>query len=195
MVTRGSKHVIRRYIAGLQPYELSEAIAHLFNGLLGLKANQIDGGVDPSSSSSNAWRNTTTSGLRAEVLCEIRKRYRYSVTSSYFEGDDFARAQLIRELCISTGVQMSLRKYNLNSKPSVVTANGAAASGTNAPHLNGSSKKGKVPVTSAIPATVEANGICAEDIINVYGVVKKAPFKVIILLRRSSFHADQPPGL
>lgn len=160
MVVRASKHLLRKYIAGLKTIELTEAIAHFLNCLVGY----TDGAIDTTSSNA-AWTKITAESLRTELQSEVRRRFRYALPASYIV-EQIPRPQLLREVCLSTGIQLALRPYNFEK---TAAANGAA--------VNGEKKKAsgasKTESTNAISST-----FTSEDIINVYSVVKKAPFRV-----------------
>lgn len=177
MVVRGAKHILRRYIAGLRTVELIEAISHVFNCLLGTSYEASPLPVN-STASSSSWTTLTPSIVQQEILREIRRRFRYQLSSTYFK-TELHNAQLLRELCLSAGIQLALQPYYFEKPATPVNAsesafdgakgkNGSTASLVTNGHRAGSASFSKGRITTFLP----------DDIVNIYAVPKKAPFKV-----------------
>lgn len=171
MIVRASKHVLRRYTAGLRPVELAECISHFLNSLLGEQVNPSPSAVD-STRSSASWTSLTPASVREQLLSEIRKRFRYAVPPSIF-GEGLPRAQLLREICLANGIQMQLKQYRF-----------AAASGqpeTNGVHSDDDASAGKKKKAKSAPAAASAEGsttFTPDDVLNVYPIAKKSLFRV-----------------
>jgi protein TIF31 len=113
MIARASKHVLRRTVRHLPQAELACAIAHFLNCLLGtaLEPHPTPETADLPPCAKREWVDLTPQNICQTIVKEIAQRYRYSVPVSYFE-QGLWKLQLLRELCLVSGLQLELRHYH-----------------------------------------------------------------------------------
>lgn len=132
------------------------------------------------------WTSLTPESLRSRIILEIEARYRYTLSSNYFQ-TDLVPTRLLRELCSRVGIQLLLRKYTFEAAPGSAAANGvhtsdeekieSATETTNsAPKSrkkksSSKSKKEKVEIRQLL-------SVRPEDVLNVYPIVKATQHKV-----------------
>lgn len=169
MIVRGSKHVLRGITTGLRTVELSEAISHFFNCLLGSSLNASPAPVN--SVGSNAeWTKLTPASLREQVASEVRKRFRYALPEHALDRD-LHRPQLLRELCLAAGIQLDMRQYAFDDPQpetnGVHSDDGVATKGKN-----------KSKASSSASPVERSTTFVPDDVMNVYPVAKKVSFRV-----------------
>lgn len=103
----------------------------------------------------------TIESVRNDIVAEVRRRFRYQIPTTFFE-KDLPFLQLLREVALSTGIQLALRPYTFADAPAK-------------PQSDGESKSGRGGASSGIPSPL---GVTPEDVLHVYPIVKKAPFRV-----------------
>jgi protein TIF31 len=125
------------------------------------------------SQSSKSWISLTPSALQTSITTEVRRRYRFVLPSSAFE-QDVSKPRLLRELCLASGIQLALQTYTFEKAQS----NGRA---DETPQQQQQQKKNKAEKNarsaSPAPAVERSMTFTPDDILNVYPVIKKAPFK------------------
>lgn len=172
MIMRGAKHVLRSLIKDLTAVELTEAISHFLNCLLGTGLVSEPKAIN-TSKSTKSWVSLTPSSLQKHIIQEVRKRYRFALPNEAFE-QDVQKLRVLRELCLATGIQMHLQGYTFEKQQQ---ANGhAEETSTQEQKKQGGNKK---QARSASPAPAERQTtFVPEDVLNLHPVLKKAPFKV-----------------
>ena len=173
MVVRASKHVLRRLIAGSRNVELAEIVSHFLNCLLGSEVSASPAALD-STSSQASWTKISPQSLKDDILAEAAKRFRYAISPDYF-GSSFPRPQILRELCINTGLQLALRKYQFE-RMATPQLNGAHHEDESKQKSSG--KKQKKDAAPSTPPTQRTTTFVPEDIVNVYPVAKKVATRV-----------------
>lgn len=173
---RGAKHTLRLLIKDTTATELTEAISHFLNCLLGTGLVAEPKAIN-TTKSTKPWTSLTPSSLREQIKGEVRRRYRFILPSDAFE-EHVSKLRMLRELCMSSGIQLNLQSY-IFEKPQ---ANGHAeeASAQEQKKQTGKNKQAR----SASPAPAERQTtFVPEDVLNVHPVIKKAPFKVRVRTR------------
>ncbi|SPO24542.1 probable Clustered mitochondria protein homolog [Ustilago trichophora] len=199
MVLRASKRILRELIRDVEQINVAACVSHFLNCLVGDKVNASPEAHPSSSPLSDAtdaeWTKLTPESLREKLTAEIRKRFRFELSASFFD-QELRRAQLLREVALRTGIQLKLQDYVLEGKlaeaDGVVSddshgesqANGQAKENGAAGKKNKGKKKGgneqngikkangaavadKKPVKAARSTSFEP-----EDIVNLVPVVK-----------------------
>ncbi|EGG05808.1 uncharacterized protein MELLADRAFT_36501 [Melampsora larici-populina 98AG31] len=120
MVFRACKHILNRLLEQSSPAGTSHCISHFLNCLLGTSP-AIPHEADCFDSDAQ-WISYTKEGLQAEIVQEVRSRYRYALPASFFsERLSVTKTQMLRELCTRMGIQLALKDYQL-SEPVVEAA-------------------------------------------------------------------------
>lgn len=171
MIMRGAKHVLRLLIKDTNAIELTEAIAHFLNCLLGTGLVAEPKAVN-TTKSSKSWTTLTPSSLREQVTQEVRRRYRFVLPGDAFE-QHVSKLRMLRDLCMSSGIQLNLQSYTFE-KPQ---ANGHAEESSTQDQKKQAGKNKQPRSASPAPAERQTTFV-PEDILNVHPVIKKAPFKV-----------------
>lgn len=180
---RGAKHVLRSLIKDTAAIEITEAISHFLNCLLGTGLAAEPRAIN-TTGSTRSWTSLTPSSLREQITQEVRRRYRYVLPTDAFE-ENVSKLRILRELCVSTGIQMSLQSYTFE-KPQV---NGHAEESSTQEQKNKAGNKKQVRTASTVP-TERQTTFTPEDILNIHPVIKEAPFKVSIAAQRSDCVAE-----
>ncbi|KAH9825328.1 clustered mitochondria-domain-containing protein [Melampsora americana] len=114
MVFRACKHILNRLLEQISQAETSHCISHFLNCLLGTSPaipHEADG-----FDSDAQWMTYTQEGLQAEIVQEVRRRYRYALPMSFFtERLSATKTQMLRELCTRMGIQLALKDYQLSA--------------------------------------------------------------------------------
>lgn len=119
MVVRAVKRIIRRLLRWSSYANLSIALSHVFNCLLGDQVQPdphplyVPSPFDGEDAQTPEWVSLTPETMRASIEVEIRARYRFQLPTAYFI-TDLRREQVLREVCIRCGIQMRLRNYELD---------------------------------------------------------------------------------
>lgn len=171
MIMRGAKHVLRLLIKDTTAIELTEAIAHFLNCFLGAGLVAEPKAVN-STASKNPWTSLTPCSVREQITQEVRRRYRYILPSDAFE-ENVSKLRTLRELCMSSGIQMNLQGYTFEKQQT----NGHAEE-----QKKQAGNKKQARNASPAPSAERQTTFIPEDIMNVHPVIKKAPFRVSSLV-------------
>ena len=171
MVVRGIKHLLRHTLLNLELSEVSSCLAHVLNCLFGFAYNPepvADTSLLPPSKRERSWTKFTPASLQQTVITEIARRYRYALAPSYFT-TEFLKSQVLREVCLTSGLQLELRNYALEADQNI------SASAEGDVKVNGKAhrKAGSVAVEAQ-----RANTFVPQDIAQIVPVVKDTPHKV-----------------
>ena len=120
MIYRACKHLIWRYIRGLEPEHVPCAISHFLNCLLSSSNGATYEPFDLDPRPEPAFVKLTSSFLRDEISHEVRKRYRFDIHTAL---DHICKPELLRELAMRVGFQLLQREYDFDT-PAARIANG-----------------------------------------------------------------------
>ncbi|KAF2424430.1 hypothetical protein EJ08DRAFT_700786 [Tothia fuscella] len=194
MVSRGFKHVINRKLRNVPPPFATACVAHLLNCLLGSNINSkpvadLDAslkGIYPDAEFD--FENSTPDSLHAELVEQIRLRYRYELKGDLVESGK--ELQMLREISLKLGLQLVAKDYVfVEAKKHTNGTNGVHAALTNGEangHLGGEGKKKKKsksgsPQRSASPCMAKTTQTFqADDILNFVPVIKEASPKSVL---------------
>ncbi|XP_069475473.1 clustered mitochondria protein homolog [Ambystoma mexicanum] len=141
IVTRAAKHIIRRYLQGIEMSSLSAAVSHFLNCFLSSYLNPV-AHLPPDelqsrkrkgkrkvrnqeNGESTALTNMTPSELWKKIQKEVRDSFDFTLSCDGADQlvKDFSlqKMTLLREFCVKAGIQILLREYNFESrhKPAV----------------------------------------------------------------------------
>ncbi|KIR50673.1 protein TIF31 [Cryptococcus gattii Ru294] len=115
MVFRAAKHVLRELLCPLRSETATDAISHFLNCLLGSSLNPSPvASYTPIGINANepepAYVKLTPEGLRAQIIIEIKSRFRWTLDESFLESG-LRKKQLLRELATRVGFQLAQREY------------------------------------------------------------------------------------
>lgn len=115
MVFRAAKHILRELLYPLQPETATDAISHFLNCLLGSCLNPAPvASYTPIGINSNepepAYVKLTPECLRAQIIKEVKSRFRWTLDKSFLE-NGLRKKQLLRELATRVGFQLTQREY------------------------------------------------------------------------------------
>ena len=182
MVARAFKHIANRYLKNTPPPFSTSCLAHLLNCLLGINLNDspkavLDEDLQSLYPEGNwSFMHVSPASLRQEVEEQVYLRYRFELQRDWTSS--LKPLQLLRELCLKLGIQLTAKEYrfspgtSMNGSPIV---NGAH----HGPNGLGHGKKKKRlgdhdqahqssdSLSSAIAHTFEP-----DDIVNIYPVTK-----------------------
>lgn len=186
MIARAFKHVANRYLKNIPAVFSASCLAHLLNCLLGAgynKAPKAHFDEDLSSYYSDAdWSFTTIDPqiLRAQIEEQVQLRYRFELEEKWFVGLKYI--QLLREICLKLGVQLTAKDYQFSTQAEVHT-NGLAPPPNGVLHaMNGASSKKKKKNGDHNLASQSTESLSLkpnvtfdpDDIVNIIPVVKDA---------------------
>ncbi|QDS73592.1 hypothetical protein FKW77_001481 [Venturia effusa] len=195
MVSRGFKHVANQKLKHL-PMPLAPACtSHLLNCLLGIHLNNSPiAETDQSlravyADADFSYEKVTPESLRADIVEQIRMRYRFVVQGSIVEAGK--EVQMLREVSLKLGLQLVAKQYSFatQEKQSNGTTNVHTESGsTNVANgvTPGEGKKKKKsnkssPQRVASPAPLtQSVSFHPDDILNFVPVVKEASPKSVL---------------
>lgn len=187
MVSRAFKHVAGTYLKYLPLPLTASCTSHLLNCLLGTGLNtkpkaEIDASIAalyPEADS--AFEKVTPESLRTEIESQIRRRYQYTIDSSW--ATNIKPMQLLREVSLKLGLQLEMKEYRFTSQTpvaepaTVASAPAPKENGTNG-HSANSKKKKKTrdgsPSSTASANTLPPQTFSPDDIQNVVPVIKEA---------------------
>lgn len=115
MVFRAAKHILRELLYPLQPETATDAVSHFLNCLLGSCLNPAPvASYTPIGINSNepepAYVKLTPECLRAQIIKEVKSRFRWTLDESFLESG-LRKKQLLRELASRVGFQLAQREY------------------------------------------------------------------------------------
>jgi protein TIF31 len=181
MIARAFKHIANRYLRNVPAPFVASCVAHMLNCLLGADVNpnpsaEIDASLREIYPEGDfSFEKVTPETLRAEVEKHVTVRYRYTLETEWFAS--LRHFQLLRDIAIKLGLQLSARDYAFTKAqlpPKVPVANGV----NGASHDEGKKKKKKGGDSkSPSRAVVEEKpviSIVPDDIVNVVPLVKDA---------------------
>ncbi|OGM42269.1 protein TIF31 [Aspergillus bombycis] len=178
MVARAFKHIANSYLRNVAAPFTASCIAHLLNCLLGADVNsnpQAD--IDASlreiyPEADFSFEKVTPATLRADIEKHVSVRYRFTPEPEWF--NSLRHLQLLRDVSIKLGLQLSAREYAFakSQLPAKVPA-------TNSPSQEDGKKKKKKGGDSKSPARAAspekpAVSIVPDDIVNIVPLVKDA---------------------
>ena len=183
MVSRTFKHIAHRHLKKVSPPIATSCLAHLLNCLLGAGFNESPkANVDQSLQSLYpdadwSFAQITPAGLRQEIAEQVHLRYRFELQKDWELG--LKHLQLLRELCLKLGIQLSAKEYRFS--PIAAVTNGTPI--VNGTHHNtnghGHGKKKKkagdheqAHLSSSPPSTANQHTFEPDDIMNLFPVVK-----------------------
>ena len=201
MVVRGFKHEAFKYLKDLPSVFSADCVAHMLNCLLGTDLNEsptatIDDNLRKLYPDGNfSYLSVTPKMLSQDIRRQIQRRYRYTMLE--FFPQNSRKLQMLRSICLKMGFQLVAREYGFapDQTTNVTTdlsAKNETHDSTNSkgPSINGSAngagkkkKKGTAKPSNHV-ANVEAPRskvtFYAEDIANMYPVVKQSSSKSIL---------------
>ncbi|RAQ55210.1 protein TIF31 [Aspergillus flavus] len=178
MIARAFKHIANSYLRNVAAPFTASCIAHLLNCLLGADVNsnpQAD--IDASlreiyPEADFSFEKVTPTTLRAEIEKHVSTRYRYTPEPEWF--NSLRHLQLLRDISIKLGLQLSAREYAFAK--SQLPAKVPATNGASQEEGKKKKKKGgdsKSPARAASPEK-PAVSIVPDDIVNIVPLVKDA---------------------
>ncbi|TID24497.1 protein TIF31 [Venturia nashicola] len=195
MVSRGFKHVANQKLKHLPTPFAPACTAHLLNCLLGSHLNSKPVPETEEalrivySDAEFSFEKVTPESLRAEIVEQIRMRYRYAIDGEIVAAGK--EVQMLREVSLKLGLQLVAKQYAFTpqDKEPNGTANGHANSGANNLSNGVQSNEGKKKkksnktssqtVTHAAPLPPPAS-FHAVDILNFVPVLKEASPKSVL---------------
>lgn len=182
MIARAFKHVMNGYLRHLPAIFAPNAISHLLNCLLGGDVNatpSIELGEERSfySDGDYSFEKVTPESLAAEVVAQIKTRYRYDLAQDW--QSKVKPLQLLREICLKNGIQLAGRDFAF-TKEAHQEAQESASATTNGvnheDHKKKKSKKSRARSESPASDTKEKpqTTFVPDDILNVTPIVKDA---------------------
>ena len=182
MVARAFKHISNSYLRHLPSIFAPNAISHLLNCLLGQTMNsepKAEIGDDQSffPEGDYSFQQVTPDSLKKQIEQQIKMRFRFDLPERW--QSSIKPLQLLREVCLKTGIQLGARDFIFSSDTSIEApvANGTATNGVQ--HEEHKKKKTKkVRARSESPAedvkTKPQTTFVPDDILNVTPIVKDA---------------------
>ncbi|MCJ1389502.1 Intracellular distribution of mitochondria [Xylographa bjoerkii] len=183
MIARSFKHIANHYMKGLPAVFISSCLAHLLNCLLGADFNQapkacLDEELQVYYTNADwSFKDLDVQSLRAKVQAEVHLRYRYTLDENWAE--NLKHIQLLREIALKLGLQITAKDYQFSASSKSLT-NG----GTNgvSHHTNGVSsrkkkKNGDHDLASQSSESLSLSSpttFSPDDIVNIIPVVKDA---------------------
>jgi protein TIF31 len=171
MVVRGTKHVLRKLLAGRDFQEMAPIVSHFLNCLVGTSFNSRPA---PDTSSltpttrERPWTKLTPESLQQSILLEIARRYRYNLNPSYFTR--LQRPQILREVCLRSGIQLQARDFLFE-----------AAEATDSDIQQQQAKRNKKSLKT--PLRERLTTFEPEDIAHIYPITKEILHKVSSLCK------------
>ncbi|KAE8135750.1 clustered mitochondria-domain-containing protein [Aspergillus pseudotamarii] len=178
MIARAFKHIANGYLRNVAAPFTASCIAHLLNCLLGADVNsnpQAD--IDASlreiyPEADFSFEKVTPATLRAEIEKQVSIRYRFTLEAEWF--NSLRHLQLLRDISIKLGLQLSAREYAFakSQLPAKAPATNAASQdeGKKKKKKGGDSKS---PARAASPEKPVVT-IVPDDIVNIVPLVKDA---------------------
>lgn len=125
MVVRTSKRVLRSLLKNVEEASRtffttsSSCVSHFLNCLVGFSRDASPAAVFETSplyigSQPPSWTEITPSSVEESIRSEVKKRYRFCLSSDYFS-TSLRKQQVLREVCLRTGVQIKLQDYHFDS--------------------------------------------------------------------------------
>jgi protein TIF31 len=187
LITRAFKHILNRYLRHLPTLFSTACISHLLNCLLGTQLNptpQPDLDEDMKSlypEGDFSFAKVDPAGLRIDIEAQIRTRYRYHIPQNWVS--TIKPLQLLREIALRQGLQLSAREYIFAPEDSssqngdLPHTDGSAPQQADGTHLEAPKKKKKkardASPTSIAPVEI-ASTFTPDDILNIAPTVKDA---------------------
>ena len=187
MITRSFKHIMNRYLRHLPTFSSTACISHLLNCLLGTQLNsnpkpEVDEDMKSLYPDGDfSFANIDPAALKTDIETQVRSRYRYNLPEDWLSS--IKPLQLLREIALRTGLQLSARDYVFAPESSssqngdVSRTNDNSPQQTNGAHLEAPKKK-KKKARDTSPASITAIEVTStftpEDIINIAPIVKDA---------------------
>ncbi|KNG86501.1 protein TIF31 [Aspergillus nomiae NRRL 13137] len=182
MIARSFKHIANGYLRNVAAPFTASCIAHLLNCLLGADVNsnpQAD--IDTSlreiyPEADFSFEKVTPATLRAEIEKHVSIRYRFTPEPEWF--NSLRHLQLLRDISIKLGLQLSAREYAFakSQLPAKVPAKVPATNSASQEEGKKKKKKGgdsKSPARAASPEKPTVS-IVPDDIVNIVPLVKDA---------------------
>lgn len=110
MIARAAKHVLRRLLRGTPQAAAPACVAHMLNCLVGSERCAVP---EPAVQGT-PWSSLTPESLAEEIRATISARFRFALPPLYLE-TEVRRPQLLRLVCLYTGVQLRLQAYQFDS--------------------------------------------------------------------------------
>lgn len=188
MIARAFKHIAHKYLKGTPAPLATSCLAHLLNCLLGTGFNDAPKAVVDKDLQSLytevdlTFAKVTPLSLSQEIEDQVHLRFRYELGESWASG--FKHLQLLRELCLKLGIQLTAKEYRFNHDPtqSIPSSlvNGTTHHNTNGHtngHTHGKKKKrlgddDQAHQSSDSLASHSAQTFEPDDIVNIFPVVK-----------------------
>ncbi|PWN20636.1 hypothetical protein BCV69DRAFT_270251 [Microstroma glucosiphilum] len=191
MVLRSAKRILASLLKASATADITACVSHFLNCLLGT-AREASPTAEwtPSpfedSSFTPTWVQLTPETLSQRIQGEVRKRFRLELPADYLK-TQVRKPQLLRELCMRSGIQLRLRDYAFEALPTTngVHANDSAQATTsdaeasaNASANDSSAAKKKKKSTGAKKIAKESEKkaqtttFTADDVLNMVPVIK-----------------------
>ena len=186
MMVRAFKHVSIRYLRHVPAVFAPSCVSHLLNCLLGAELDprpqaEVDEdlrGMYPDGDFS--FESLSPQQLHEEVAQQVKMRYRYDLSPDWLSG--IKPLQLLREICLRTGLQITARQYDFGHGNMPTTevpplTNGLEPQLTNGHHAEETKKKKKKGGESTQPNGVVHKAkttFTPDDIMNIVPTVKDA---------------------
>ena len=179
MIARAFKHVSAKYLRRLPLPVASACLSHLLNCLLGVGLNpkpvaDVDPGMRALYGDADlGFEDLSPETVRESIETETRRRFRYALPANWHT--EVRRTQLLREICLKTGIQLQSRSYVFTPEfPE--SGEEAKTNGANG-HANGEAKKKKKKTHDGSPSSLSSpasapHTFVPDDIANVVPVVK-----------------------
>ena len=179
MIARAFKHVMNGYLRHLPTIFAPEAVSHLLNCLIGTKFNsspKVEIGESRSlyTDGDFSFEKVTPEALAEEVKRQVVMRFRYQLPETW--QDSIKPLQLLREICLKTGIQLGARDFAFTKGADKPTTNGHTVNGTEetkkkkSKKARGRSESPDENKAKAAPTTT----FIPDDILNVVPIVKDA---------------------
>ena len=187
MIARSFKHIANHYMKRLPAVFISSCLAHLLNCLLGADFNQapkacLDEELRAYYTDADwSFRDIDVRILQAKIEAEVYLRYRYTLDQDW--ADKLKHIQLLREIALKLGLQITAKDYRFSAGSKSLT-NSSTNGGTNSVNhqTNGlSSRKKKkngdhelASQSSESLSLSPSTTFSPDDIVNIIPVVKHA---------------------
>ena len=201
MIARAFKHILNSHLKNVPTVFAPTCIAHLLNCLLGTALNEKPSvEIDEDlrylyPDGSYAFADVTPNSLVADIEKNTRIRYRYTLKEGWLS--DIKHLQLLRDISLKLGLQMSAKNYRFGAgaktTDDISSTNGTLAATMANGHANGNvsngsnGKKKKKASDRGSPILSNGSGLPSpaltfvpDDICNVVPVIKDASPKSVL---------------
>jgi protein TIF31 len=155
MVLRGAKRILASLLKASAAADITACVSHFLNCLLGTARESSPAAEwTPSpfedSSFTPAWVQLTPDALAQRIQGEVRKRFRFELPADFLK-TQIRKPQLLRELCMRSGIQLRLRDYSFEALPT-----------TNGTHVNGPAQATTSDAETSANASANDSSVAAK---------------------------------